>query len=241
MGSWPKACAAWTRGALGTMMWLTFFLMNVIAGDLPVIKSGPSNEVPSCVRPVELMAFVGDRNRKLDPPRNIHPRFVNVANVYRRIGKCVQKVKGKCEGVRWDFAFFQMLIETNFLTFRTPEGNPGGVSQEDNNFAGIGATVTSKAGEKFRDLETGVLAHLQHVLMYSGTKIIDPVAQRTRLVESYVMEKMRGLGRPPTFADLATLWTASDHDSYAAEIEGIATDFAFGYCPKAARERYKRR
>jgi hypothetical protein len=77
--------------------------------------------------------------------------------------------------------------------------------------------------------------------MYSGTKIIDPVAQRTRFVESYVMGKMKDLGRPPTFADLATLWTAGDHNSYAADIEGIGTDFAFAYCTKTARERYKRR
>jgi hypothetical protein len=48
---------------------------------------------------------------------------------------------------------------------------------------------------------------------------------------------MSGLGRPPTFADLATLWTGSEPAAYAADIEGTAMDFALLYCPKAARER----
>src|SRR5262249_17545838 len=170
---------------------------EAIASELPAIRSGAANEVPSCVKPINLMEFVRNRNHRADPPRRIHPRFAKLASVYRRIGRCVQRVGGACEGVRWDFAFFQMLVETNYLTFRTPDGTPGNVSPADNNFAGIGATVEGKPGERFPDIHAGVLAHVQHVLMYSGEHILDPVAQRTRTVESYVHARMGKLGRPP--------------------------------------------
>ena len=70
----------------------------------------------------------------------------------------------------------------------------------DNNFAGVGATVSGKPGEHFKDVATGVLAHLQHVLMYSTTRIPDPVAKRTRQVQDDVQDIMRRLHRPVTFA-----------------------------------------
>ena len=218
---------------LGTLIWLTLLLAKATAAELPAIRSGPGNEIPSCVRPAELISFVSNRNRKLDPPRKINPRFLPVAGLYRRIGRCVQKVHGNCQAIRWDFAFFQMLIETNYLTFRTADGGPGGASPDDNNFAGIGATEEGKPGEKFKDVEMGVLAHLQHVLMYSGQKILRPIAHRTRAVEAFIITKMRDLGRAATFSDLAALWTGTDQDAYAEDIQGTATTFALLHCPKA--------
>lgn len=218
------------RTALVTLIWLGGLLSNAMAMELPQIRSGAGNEVPACVGPVQLMTFVTNRNHGLHPPREIDPRFNNLSSVYQRIGPCVQKVDGQCEGVRWDFAFFQMLIETNYLTFKKPDGSPGGVPSGDNNFAGIGATVAGKPGEKFKDIDTGVLAHLQHVLMYSGEKIIDPVAQRTRTVQSWVIAKMKQLGRPVTFADLATEWTGTDQNTYGADILRTAESFGALYC-----------
>jgi hypothetical protein len=130
-----------------------------------------------------------------------------------------------------------MLVETNYLTFRAPDGSPGSVSQADNNFAGIGATVEGKPGERFPNINTGVLAHLQHVLMYSGESILDPVARRTRTVESYVHARMGKLGRPPNFADLATLWTGTDKGPYADDIQATAERFKDLYCRKVGRRR----
>lgn len=124
-----------------TLIWVGGLLSNAMALDLPPIRSGPGNEVPACIKPAELMTFVNNRNHGLHPPREIDPRFNNLGSVYQRIGPCVQKVDGQCDGVRWDFAFFQMLIETNYLTFRKQDGSPGGVPSGDNNFAGIGATM----------------------------------------------------------------------------------------------------
>ena len=126
--------------------------------------------------------------------------------------------------VRWDYAFFQMLIETNYLTFRRPNGVPASVVPTDNNFAGVGAAISGRPGERFKDVATGVLAHLQHVLMYSTTRVPDPVAQRTRQVQDDVQQAMRRLHRPVTFADLAREWTGTDHNAYGGEMQQAGGD-----------------
>jgi hypothetical protein len=111
------------------LLWFACMLTEASAADLPAIRSGPGNEVPKCVRAAELMAFVNERNRDLVAPRKFESRFSDIASVYQRIGPCVQRFQQTCEGIRWDFAFFQMLIETNYLTFRKPDGSPGGYRQ----------------------------------------------------------------------------------------------------------------
>jgi hypothetical protein len=206
------------------------------AGELPRIIADASNKVPACVTPKALMAFVERRNERHQPPRDIETKFENLAARYQRIGACVSRSPEKCVAVRWDYAFFQMLVETNYLTFRRPNGRPAGVPASDNNFAGIGATVPGRPGEHFRDPETGVLAHLQHVLMYSTTPIPHPVAKRTQQVQEGVQDAMGRLRRPVTFDDLATKWVGSGHRAYSRTIEGVAARFAAEFCgnPKVA-------
>ena len=51
---------------------------------------------------------------------------------------------------------------------------------------------------------TGVLAHLQHVLMYSTTRIPEPIAKRTRQVQGDVQDIMRRL------LCLSVFWHALD-------------------------------
>jgi hypothetical protein len=75
-----------------------------------------------------------------------------------------------------------------------------------------------------------VLAHLQHVLMYSTTPIPHPVAKRTRLVQGDVQANMRRLHRPVTFADLARQWTGIDQSGYAADMRAIAEKYKRHYC-----------
>jgi hypothetical protein len=104
----------------------------------------------------------------------------------------------------------------------------------DNNFAGVGAFISGKPGERFKDVDTGVLAHLQHVLMYSTTRIPEPVAKRTRQVQEYVQEAMRRLHRPVTYSDLAREWTGSDKNRYAADMQRMAEKYASRYCREAA-------
>jgi hypothetical protein len=209
------------------------------AGELPRIIADASNKVPACVTPKALMAFVERRNERHQPPRDIEAKFDDLAAHYQRIGACVSRAPEKCVAVRWDYAFFQMLVETNYLTFRRPDGKPAGVPASDNNFAGIGATVSGRPGEHFRDPQTGVLAHLQHVLMYSTTRIPEPVAKRTRQVQEGVQEAMSRLHRPVTFDDLATRWVGSGHRVYSRTIAGVAARFAAEFCgnPKVAEAR----
>ena len=203
---------------------------GAVAGSLPPIIASAGNAVPKCVKPGALMDFVQATNRHRRTPRAIAPRFDHIASLYQRIGQCVARPPAKCVAVRWDYAFFQMLIETNYLTFRRPDGVPAGVPARDNNFAGLGATISGRPGERFDDVETGVLAHLQHVLMYSTTPVPHPVAKRTRQVQNDVQEIMRRLHRPVTFGDLAREWTGTDKNSYGRDMGRLAEKFAQRYC-----------
>jgi hypothetical protein len=200
------------------------------AASLPRIIASADNPVPKCVKPDSLMEFVAERNAMKHPARTIAPRFAHIADLYKSIGTCVSRPPDKCVGVRWDYAFFQMLIETNYLTFRAPSGRPGGVPASDNNFAGLGATIPSKPGEHFDDVRTGVLAHLQHVLMYSTTPVPNPVAKRTRLVQKDVQAVMRRLHRPVTFGDLAREWTGTDKNTYGPMMNALAEKYAGNFC-----------
>src|SRR3974390_732941 len=169
----------------GTLL-LALLLLScaaVNAGTLPPIIASVDNPVPKCVVPSALMAFSKPHNTAPNPPRAMDARFTNLAELYQHVGQCVARLPDKCIGVRWDYAFFQMLLETNFLTFRRPDGVPASVVPADNNFAGVGATISGRPGERFKDAATGVLAHLQHVLMYSTTHIPNPVAKRTRQLQ----------------------------------------------------------
>jgi hypothetical protein len=191
---------------------------------LPEIISGRANTVPSCVTPNRLMDFVRKRDRALNPPKEFDRRFSDIASIYASEGECVEKDNGGCIGVRWDYAFFQMLVETNYLLFT------GGVRPGDNNFAGIGATIPRKPGEHFASAREGVRAHLQHVLMYAGILVQQPIARRTKIVQREVHKKMSQLGRPVTFSDLAILWTGTDQNTYAGSIERTAKKFAEEFC-----------
>ena len=205
---------------------------GALAGSLPPIVASAGNEVPKCVAPDTLMDFVAATNSARRTPRAIAPRFDNIAQLYQTIGACVARPPEKCVAVRWDYAFFQMLIETNYLTFRRPDGAPAGVPASDNNFAGLGATISGRPGEHFDDVRTGVLAHLQHVLMYSTARIPQPVAKRTRQVQNDVQDIMRRLHRPVTFADLAREWTGTDKNTYGRDMQRLAEKYAQHYCDK---------
>jgi hypothetical protein len=154
---------------------------------------------------------------------DLHPRFDGVASEYMRQGEVFR--------VRWDFAFYQMILETGSLSYR--RGNRSGdVRAAQNNFAGLGATGGGESGESFKDIPTGVRAHLEHLLLYSGEKLDNPVADRTRKVQEWaVLTKWQSrFTRPITFADLAQQW-APGSTSYARMLDGIAERFV-EFCEK---------
>lgn len=185
---------------------------------LPEIRTSAANRVPACATPDRLMAFVAARNLKLPP------KFSNIATIYRQLGESAH--------VRWDYAFFQMILETNYLMYRRGDGSSGDVGQAQNNFAGIGATGGGVAGDKYGDVATGVLAHIQHLVAYSGEKVERPVATRTREYQNDIIEISRKLGRRVTFGDLSRRWAVDR--AYGRNIETVAQLFARNYCTTTA-------
>ncbi len=100
------------------------------------------------------------------------------------------------EGVNADVAFIQMCLETGFLRF-------GGLVTEDmNNFCGLGAVSSEQSGLVFPDERTGVRAHVQHLKAYGSPDplagdLVDPRYQ-------YVNPK----GKSPDIQGLAGTWAA---------------------------------
>jgi hypothetical protein len=186
------------------------------ATSLPAIKSSAGNEVPACTTPGRLLDYLRSRNP------NLEQRFNAVPVAYMRHGEEL--------GVRWDYAFFQMVVETGGLTFKRGNGRAGDVSAPQNNFAGLGATG-GVPGESFPDVATGVKAHLQHVMMYAGETIADPVAERTRKVQEWgvLTSWLKGFNGPVTYADLARKW-APGSNAYAGTLEAVAKRFYDDFC-----------
>lgn len=220
-----RACA---RPSTGRKIRLAFLLglpalfgvATVAAGPaaaLPEIRTHERNRVPACVTPERLMEYLEQRNKRLAP------QFKPIARYY--------KTHGERYHVRWDYAFYQMLIETNFLTYRTGSGKWGDVRPSQNNFAGIGATGGGAPGDRYPDVSTGVLAQIQHLVAYSGEMVERPVAPRTREVQDKVVELSRALKRPVTWRDLAGRWAVDK--KYGASIEFVAERFRARFCDGA--------
>ena len=90
-------------GASLTIALAAVFGTSALAAELPEVKLSASNKVPECATPGRLMAYLQSRNPSLDP------RFESVATQYMRHGEAL--------GIRWDIAFFQMILETGALRF----------------------------------------------------------------------------------------------------------------------------
>lgn len=190
------------------------------ADGLPAIKLSTSNTIPACATPGRLSLLLTHRNPDFDT------KFKPIAKLYRQHGQEL--------GVRWDYAFFQMIVETGALKFRRGNGGPSDVRPAQNNFAGLGATGKGEPGESFDSLSEGVKAHLQHLLLYAGAKVENPVAERTRNVQSWgiLSRWQKGLGRPTTFRDLAKKWAPGSR-GYARDIAGVGAQFYDSFCSRA--------
>lgn len=184
---------------------------------LPLVQLGGTNRVPECVTPDRLMSFLRSHNPA------IAPRFARIASDYATYGTRL--------AVRWDVAFFQMMVETANLSFRRPDGQPGDVRPEHNNFAGIGAIGDGQPGEIFATQVQGVRAHLEHVLHYSGINLPAPVAERTRKVQQWrVLETWhRQFNRPINYTDVARRW-APQAPAYLDSIERKTFEFQRKFC-----------
>jgi len=186
------------------------------AGAGTTIRITSASRVPGCVTPERLMAFIAVRNQALVP------KFRDIAFHYKR--------HGEVWGVRWDYAFFQMVLETNYLMFQRGNGTPGDVRPDQNNFAGLGTTGNGVPGDSYPDVSMGVLAQIQHLVVYSGERISEPVGKRTRLKQEDILRSSRRVAsrRPISFQDLSGRW-ASDR-RYGRSIEAIAERYRQMFC-----------
>ena len=217
-----RACsflAAWCLRSARIALALSLPWAAAHAGA-PPIRTSPENAVPGCVTPQRLMSFLKSRNP------NLHPRYEAIASLYKRHGEAWRG--------RGDYAFFQMAVETNFLTFQRGEGGWGDVKPGQNNFAGLGTTGGGVPGDSYPDIDTGVLAQIQHLVVYSGERIADPVAPRTKLKQDDILQSMAHLDGRTTFADLARRWAKDRH--YGAAIEWVAGNYRAAYCREAAAQ-----
>jgi hypothetical protein len=191
---------------------------QALASDLPQIRTSERNAVPECATPGRLTAYLKSRNASLDP------RFEKIAVEYMRHGEELS--------LRWDYAFFQMLIETGNLSFMRDQNRPGLVKPSQNNFAGLGAVGKRETGETFPDVSTGVRAHLEHVLMYTGEPVENPVAERTRKVMEWgvLTSWQKTIKGPMTYAHLAQQW--AKNKSYADMIDSTGERFYEQFCNK---------
>lgn len=181
---------------------------------LPEIRLAPGQAVPACVTPGRLNRHLLERTP------NLEARFRDIARYYKQHGEALR--------VRWDYAFYQMLLETNYLSFRNGSGQPGDAKPRQNNFAGIGTTGGGVPGDSFPDVSTGVMAQMQHLVAYSGERVQNPLAPRTREKQGDIVEMSRALKRKVRFDDLTNRWAADR--GYAASIEWVAENYRQANC-----------
>lgn len=199
-----------------TLVLLLAGLVATSAAAAPPIRIVRGNEVPDCVTPDRLMQFLRSRNQSLSP------RFAKIAHWYAYHGERWR--------VRWDYAFFQMALETNFLTYRRANGKWGDVNPRQNNFAGLGTTGGGVPGDSYPDVSTGVLAQLQHLIVYSGERLENPVGHRTRLKQDVILNLSEPLAarRLVTFQDLSGRWAVDKR--YGRSINALASLYSQRYC-----------
>jgi hypothetical protein len=211
-----RKAVAWSAAGAGAAIFASLSAQPAVAAA-PQIRTSTGNTVPQCVTPQRLMAFLKSRNPDIDP------RFARIAALYKRHGEAWR--------VRWDYAFFQMAVETNFLSFKRGDGSWSDVRPRQNNFAGLGTTGGGVPGDSYPDVGTGVLAQIQHLVVYSGEHVAEPVGPRTRLKQDAILKSMARFNGRTTFSDLARRWAADRH--YGAAIEWVAGMYRAAYCRTA--------
>jgi hypothetical protein len=213
-----RLCRLATGVAVALACLLTGATTEAAARTLPPIRTSLANAVPACVTPDKLMQFTQSRNR-------------DIPTVLRQLAR-TYRVVGNAYGVRWDMAFFQMLVETNDLRFRTSRGGPLSIQPEHFNFGGLSGSGESSGGERFASLTLGVQAHIEHTLVYAGRRIVSPIAERTRkLIAWRVLDEWQsGFDRPITFTDMALRWNPF-REAYADEVLERATSYYARHCP----------
>jgi len=191
----------------------------------PIVLDG-ENAIPSNVSTQRLARFARFGGTHW-PGTSLDQRLdmaelVDLATEYRRWGEHY--------GVRWDYAWFQMLLETGFLRFQ------GGVDASHHNFAGVGAVVTGEAGQKFNNPASGAKAHVQHLALYALKPLPEAelVSPYSRKVSQWIRNRvLKQLGRPAYFTELGEDF-AGDRVAWSVGQPG------YGRAIQAIAKRYER-
>lgn len=111
-------------------------------------------------------------------PREAFERYIrrvhrDIDPVYLRTVFLAYADATATEGVSLVVALAQMIHETDYLRFT------GAVHPTQYNFSGIGSTGPGIPGDRFQDVATGVLAHVQHLRAYADSEplvreLVDP-------------------------------------------------------------------
>ena len=168
--------------------------------------------MPQCVTPDRLMQYLTSRNPKLDA------RYRDIAALYKRHGEAL--------AIRWDYAFFQMLLETNNLTFtgdvrasRTTSpasARPAAACQAESFQGRVGRRAGADAAPSSPTPASASTLRWQRA------------RARTRTTSSRSRVALR---RAVRFSDLTNRWAADS--SYARSMDILATRFRETYCTTA--------
>jgi len=172
----------------------------------PKTDSSAAAPVGKGLVPSFVIAAKGIKNADSLAAFFMHERpSANAAKVKRLAALYVEEAL--LEGINSDAAFAQMCLETGFLRF-------GGLVSEDmNNFCGLGSIDASQRGNRFNSEQEGVRAHIQHLKAYGSTEELRmPLADpRYRWVQPK--------GKAPDVYALSGTW-ASDRQ-YGEKLAGI--------------------
>lgn len=129
---------------------------------------------------------------------------------------------GNKEGVRGDLACVQCFKETGYLKYG------GDVLYTQNNFAGLGTTGNGVKGCIFPDIETGILAHIQHLKTYATKSALNEPCVDTRRTAWFVNAKG---GTSPTIEGLGGTWAVPGYDTkkYKSLNEANKAKDSYGY------------
>lgn len=133
--------------------------------------------------------------------RNKDKKWQDIVDIYLE--------EGKAEGVKGDVAFAQSCLETGNFKFT------GDVTEDQNNFAGIGTTGGGVKGHSFPDVRTGVMAQIQHLKAYASKE-----ALKNECVDPRFNLVTRGVA--PTVDALEGKWATSA--GYGKKITTIYSD-----------------
>lgn len=135
------------------------------------------------------------------------------------------KKAGEEYGVRWDLAIFQSCLETGFWTF----GND--VSEEQNNFCGLGASGNGNKGDSFSTPEEGIRAQIQNLALRCGVEI-----PKSEIVSPYVRSVYDFIANrgSKNWEDLTGTWATDPN--YTKKIYLIAQEFDFIYDRKPEKK-----